>query len=172
LAQTGSAGRLPPGHYTYLDSDPPAKFNVKDDGSILWSNAAKPSKPAARSSNAHKPPSLRATVATSRYQWDRKNNTLIEWKAHPVTTIPSGEAKLSTDYQEGSLKYKLTLSKVQKMPYWLYLQLLDANGFQLTEVSIFGSDFHPVPGTELLEATGTSLLNETDYRRAADYLVR
>jgi hypothetical protein len=178
-AQSGQVGRLPAGHYIYLDSDPPTKLEIDESGGIHWSSTARLSSQATPKPETARAPAARPVrpqpLAT---QWEKKEYPVIEWKAHPLTTVPGGVVKLSTRYENGYIKYRLTLFKISELNRFgrTTFQLLDSSGFQVSHVSISNGEFHPVPGTSLLEATGVSSyyerITEPDYQRAADYVVK
>lgn len=174
------ASKLPSGYYIYMGpkpgATPPIGLTLNWDGSIVWQNndkaPAQTEKPQPKSvprENSSTP------VSDDSVQWEIRNYPFIKWKAHHITTIPGGIAQLSTNYDDASfqspLKCKLVLGKIAQIPNEVKVQLLDANGFKLIEVRIYGGSFHPVPGTIFVEANTDHYCNEQEYRKVRDYLV-
>ncbi|MBX9877572.1 MAG: hypothetical protein K2Y22_03865 [Candidatus Obscuribacterales bacterium] len=111
-------------------------------------------------------------------EWELRKYPIIRWKQHPVTTIQGATVQLSTTFNDkrdmfgrGVLRYTVTASQIPPASGTFIVQLLDANGFKLTEFEIKRDRFHPVPGTALLEAADEHPCTMKEYKQAADYVV-
>jgi hypothetical protein len=122
----------------------------------------------------------------SEVAWESYRYPVIKWKVHPITTIPGGIAQLSTTIDPTGkfggpvMRFQLKLFKIERVPRMTTVELLDVNGFKLIEFHIAGGQFHPIPGTEVVEASDTADLDSiirTDsgsidsYKRVAEYTV-
>ncbi|MBX9689895.1 MAG: hypothetical protein K2X27_24505 [Candidatus Obscuribacterales bacterium] len=111
-------------------------------------------------------------------QWEYYKYPLIRWNFHPVTTMPGVRAQLSTTFDpkedelgRGTLKYTLQISEAPPSQ-GLGVQLLDANGFKLTEFDIEKDKFHPIPGSNMFEAADQTNCKKLEYKNARDYLIK
>lgn len=113
-------------------------------------------------------------------QWESKKYPLIRWKLHPVTVVPSATGQLTTSFdakedvlRRGTLKYSIKLSELPSGMPGIAVQLLDVNGFKLTEFEILRDQFHPVSAnTPFIEAAGDTPCKKADYRQARDYVIK
>lgn len=113
-------------------------------------------------------------------QWESKKGPLIFWKTHPITVLSGGTGKLTTSFDQkedvlrrGTLKYSIRLSELPAAMPGVAVQLLDVNGFKLTEFEILRDQFHPVAaGSSSLEAAGDTPCKKSDYQQARDYVIK
>lgn len=113
-------------------------------------------------------------------QWESKKYPLIRWKAHPVTVVPGATGQLTTSFdpkedvlRRGTLKYSMKMSELPAGMPGIAVQLLDVNGFKLTEFEILRDQFHPVSSnTSSIEAAGDTPCKKADYQQARDYVIK
>jgi hypothetical protein len=122
--------------------------------------------------------SVRVEKQIQENQWESRKYPFIKWKSHPITTAPGMTAQLNTTFTtkkdmfgRGTMKYTLTVSDIPQQLAAFKVQLLDAKGFNLTEFEVAKERFHPIPGTQLLEAAYEHPCKHREYQQARDYLV-
>lgn len=104
------------------------------------------------------------------------NYPVINWKAVEIPEIPGSVAKLSTNFEGtkkgfGKLKYKLTIKVPQGAPRYLYVTLLDADGFKLGTFLVQGGYFKDAGIPDHFEANESQPFAEKDYHKARGYAV-
>lgn len=94
-----------------------------------------------------------------------------------MTIMPGVTGQLCTTFDDkedvlerGILRYTLRVS--QQPSTSLGVQLLDAEGFKLTEFAIDKDKFHPVPGSLEYEAADEANCKRLEYKRARDYVLK
>jgi hypothetical protein len=101
--------------------------------------------------------------------WESYEYPTIKWRAHPLADAPGAIVQLSTTYDAGNLKYRLTLFKGRADQR--EVQLLDGQGFKLMQFE--ASDFHDVPGApDIVEARESVACPEKQYKMIRDYSVK
>ncbi len=135
--------------------------------------------PVLRDSLASPTPQKRGRSNDKLVQWESKKYPLIFWKAHPVTVVPGALGQLTTSFdpkedvlRRGTLKYSIKLTELPAALPGIAVQLLDANGFKLSEFEILRDQFHPVSGSTIIEAAGDTPCNKSDYQHARDYVIK
>lgn len=124
------------------------------------------------------PKPAKTTPKPNQGDWLSRKYPLIKWNSHPITTIPGSTAQLNTTFTGRKdifgrrvMRYTLTVSAMPQQNTSLVVQLLDTNGFALTEFEIARERFHPVPGTTLMEAAHEHPCTASAYKKARDYVV-
>lgn len=163
---------LPQGYYIYLGPSsgnyPKQKFSIENGGKLIW-NEDKPVKKEKQKDKG---------ASKSQGNWVRNQKGVVEWK--DITLQPQGNVKLQTDFvcgpgfsPRGSLKYKILLSDIQRIPNFLQIQLLDANGFKLTQFLVHGRQFilNSKYTEPVYEANDQTPCLEKDYANTRDCLI-
>lgn len=99
---------------------------------------------------------------------------IVKWKPRYVSSMGETIAQLITSFEYGHMKYRvvLKLPKHYDYPPSLHFQFLDKNGFNIYGFNVYGNEFHPISGTELLEAQGDdNHFSETTLKLVSDYSV-
>lgn len=194
LVKAQEAGSLQPGFYIYLGMQPgrtpPRAFTINSAGGILWQDPNKA--PEDKVETAPRSTSKKPAVPTlSNSQFEEYNYPIIKWKPKPISGVSGAIVQLSTTFEMNDLKYKLTLFRAGtnsqtkagphgisetttslEVPNQINVQLLDQNGFKLSEFTINQRQWDQIPGTTVLESRDKINCNEWDYRRARDYSVK
>lgn len=172
-AQVQSRSDLPEGHYEFLGRIPgrlpPKRFVIESDGSITWGESAETNGKSA---------SAPATGA-EKYEYP-----FIKWKGKRLLGSAKASGFLTTTYEAGLLKYQI---QVQLDTGWLKsaggvekamrrqgltVELLDADGFKITEFVIPGNVLHEVQDESVMQGKGAVQFPEDLYRRAKDISIR
>jgi hypothetical protein len=103
------------------------------------------------------------------------NYPFIVWLGKRANSLRNADAFLSTTFEGGMLRYSITLQPHDKAIYHLAsckpdrsgiaIEMLDENGFKLTEFVIPGCDFHRIAGSPNMEARGDMPMYEEIYQR-------
>lgn len=173
-----TVSNLPDGYYIYVGPRPMQTATkwvvINPGGTIAWLNPGE-------TAPVDKPtPKLVAGAPIPQpdnsTQFEKYDYPTIKWRAKPLAGADDAIAQLSTTYdrsttagQQGAVKYRLTLFKVNSDAA-REVQLLDANGFKLFQFN--ASDFHQIPGSQLMEARDSFSCDEEQYRQARDYSIR
>lgn len=101
-------------------------------------------------------------------KWQPKlleNGALVQLE----TTLDDGGSS------NGTLKYKIRVLLKNKgfLPSnGIHFDMLDGKGFSLHNFIVSSSEFGAIPGTQVMEARGTTSLAEAVYQKAVDYAAR
>ncbi len=177
---------LPAGDYLYLGApgQAPRAFSISSAGDISWKeNVPKTNVQIAVAGvgqlGENRDISRKPKKRNRNFQWDYRKYPIIRWKAHPVTIMPGASAQMNTSFDtkedmfgRGLLKYSMRISEFPPNCEAVGIQLLDANGFKLIEFDIARNQFHPVPGSSVLEASDEQPCKKKEYWQARDYLVK
>ncbi len=103
------------------------------------------------------------------------NYPVIKWKAIQIPEMEDTVAQLTTNFDaprkgNGKLKYQL-LIKAQQVPRFLYITLLDKNGFKLNGFSVQGNYFRETGTPNYWEANESLIFTERDYKQARGYTI-
>src|SRR5262249_40307587 len=105
LAQGRSVEELPPGHYVYLGPVPgkirARRFTLDSLGSVQWEGSTSNAQPSAetRTGTTDAPP----------HNAESYNYPVIKWKGKRVGGSARAAALLTTTYEDGMVKYSVTL---------------------------------------------------------------
>jgi hypothetical protein len=169
-----TVAQLPEGYYLYVGARPAASapkwVAVNPGGTIDWLKAGETAPPKvalAADTNVRMPPPAG--------QFEEYNYPFVKWKAKPMADAEGAIAQLSTTYergpagQPGVVKYRLTLFKAANGGA-REVQMLDDKGFKLHQ--FVASDFHQIPGSELMESRDEFQCDEEAYRQSRDYSIK
>lgn len=193
LVKAQDSSSLQPGFYIYLGMQPgrsvPRGFSINSAGGILWQDPNK--SPDEKVEAAPRPTGKKPVATASNSQFEEYNYPIIKWKPKPISGVPGAIVQLSTTYEISDLKYKLTLFRAPtsaqpkagargiqeastsvEIPNQITVQLLDSNGFKLSEFTVNQRQWEQIPGTSVLESRDKINCNEWDYRRSRDYSVK
>ncbi|MBX9721037.1 MAG: hypothetical protein K2X81_06570, partial [Candidatus Obscuribacterales bacterium] len=91
----------------------PRAFTINSLGTVVWEELSKNNEDKANAEiQRSKPkPKQRNSTASANDQYETYNYPFIKWKPKPISSIPGAIVQLSTTYELGTLKYKLSLFK-------------------------------------------------------------
>jgi len=180
-AQGNTTSSMPAGYYVYLGAEPgkfpQVRLRVTKEGSVVWQKPEENSQQGQKdysNSEVGQSQQNQATAETSNiesYEYPK-----IKWKPKLITEVPGAIAQLLTTFEQKSqwqtvVKYKLTLFKVPQIPTGIEIELVDQDGFKLTEFHVYSESFHQI-SANLVEATGSLSCAEKDYARARDFNIK